>query len=199
MSALLWAVSMNLYPWFLTLFQGTAAAGIWGACLGVLAVVNIPMMAMQNFLGPKIANLYAEEGMPALRSFTFRSSALFFLVMSGMCSVLYLLGGPLLIFIYGDKYSGNGYVVFILALGLVAAGVAFSYSRALFALERADVDFKVNFIPLFILFSIGLWWVRTHGPLGAAYGLLLANVSASAVRCAAFAILSRPTSGAIAR
>jgi O-antigen/teichoic acid export membrane protein len=96
-----------------------------------------------------------------------------------------------LVLIYGDKYSGYGLVVSILAFGMVAASIAFAFSRALFAMERSDVDFKVNFIPLFILLTCGVWLVRSFGPIGAAFGLLLANMAATAVRFASFAYISR--------
>jgi O-antigen/teichoic acid export membrane protein len=192
-SAVLWTVSMNLYPWFLTFFHGTASAGVWAACLGVMALVNVPLLGMQNFLGPKIANIYAEGGANALRRFVFKASLFLLIVMSILCWALFVAADPLLGLFYGAKYTGNGLVVFVLALGLVAASVAFSFSRALFAIERSDTDFKVNFVSLFILFVFGIWLVRSLGPLGAASGLLLANVTAAGVRCASFAILSRST------
>jgi O-antigen/teichoic acid export membrane protein len=191
-SGILWAISMNLYPWFLTFFHGAASAGVWGACLGVLALANVPLVGIQNFVGPKISNVYAEGGKTDLRQFAFKSSLFFCIAMGIMCCAFFLVGDPLLGLLYGNKYIGNGFVVFILALGLVPASVAFSFSRALFAMERADVDFKVNFVALFILFSFGIWFVRSFGPLGAAYGLLMANGAASVVRWVSFAILSRP-------
>jgi len=190
-SGILWAVSMNLYPWFLTVFHGTASAGVWGACLGVLALVNVPLMSLQNFIGPKIAKVYAEGGTGALRRFVFETGLLVGSVMGVLCCALFLLGGPLMTLLYGARYAGHGTVVFVLALSLVAASVAFGFSRALFALERADIDFKVNFVPLLILFTCGIWLTRSQGPLGAAYGLLLANLAAAAVRFASFTLLCR--------
>jgi len=192
-SGILWAISMNLYPWFLTFFHGTSSAGVWGACLGVLALASVPLAGVQNFLGPKIANVYADGGMLALRRFTLKTSVLLCFLMSILCGALLILGEPLLVLFYGEKYSGNGLVVFVLALSLVAASVAFSFSRALFAIERADIDFKVNFVPLLILFTFGLSFVRSYGPLGAAFGLLIANLSASVVRLVYFFNLSRPS------
>ncbi len=191
LSGVVWLGSMNLYPWLLTFYHGTASVGVWGACLGVLALVNVPLAGVQNFLGPKIANVYAADGIKALRRFAFRASLVLGLVMGFLSCVLFILGGPLLVLFYGGKYSGNGFVVSILALGTVAASIAFAFSRALFAMERSDVDFRVNFIPVFILFTCGLLFVRSFGPLGAALGLLLANISATAVRFASFALVSR--------
>jgi O-antigen/teichoic acid export membrane protein len=182
LSGLVWTVSMNLYPWLLTFFHGTASVGVWGACLGVLALANVPLLGVQNFLGPKIANIYATDGLLALRCFTFRASLLLGLVMICLCGVFFVIANSLLVLFYGYKYSGNGFIVFILALVLTASSVGFSYSRALFVIERSDLDFKINFVPLFILFTCGLWLVRSFGPLGAALGLLFALVAASSVR-----------------
>jgi O-antigen/teichoic acid export membrane protein len=190
-SGILWAISMNLYPWFLTLFHGTASAGVWGVCLGVLSLLNVPLTGVQNFLGPKIANVYTVDGVEALRRFVFKACLVLGLVMGFLSFGLFFIAGPLLVLIYGDKYSGYGLVVSILAFGMVAASIAFAFSRALFAMERSDVDFKVNFIPLFILLTCGVWLVRSFGPIGAAFGLLLANMAATAVRFASFAYISR--------
>ena len=77
-------------------------------------------------------------------------------------------------------------VVAILALNLLVTAAAFSFSRALFAIERADLDFLVNFAALFIMVTLGFWLVRAFGPLGAAIGLLGANFVTSAVRAGAF-------------
>lgn len=193
-SGVVWTVSVTFYPWFLTVFHGTGSAGIWAACLGVIALTNVPLVGMQNFLGPKIANVFAAGGLRPLRRFTFQSSLFLCIVMTPLCCALCVFGRPLLVLLYGDKYAGNGSVVSILALSLVAGAVGFSFSRALFAIERADVDFKINFAPLFILLTFGLWLVRSFGPLGAASGLLLANVAALGLRWASFSILtSRPS------
>jgi O-antigen/teichoic acid export membrane protein len=188
-SGLLWAISMNLYPWLLVLVKGAASVGVWAACLGIVALVNPVFLGVQNFLGPKIANVYAEGGLVALRSFVCKSSAVFGLIMLSFCIALFFLGDSLVALIYGNKYAGNGLVVSILALSGVAAAVAFSFSRALLVIEKADVDFWVNFVPLFILFTFGLWLVKSLGLLGAAYGLLLAQATASGARGAAFLVL----------
>lgn len=191
-SGLLWTVGMNLYPWLLTSFHGTASAGVWGACVGVLALVNVPTLGLLNLLGPQIAKAYAEGGVTALRRFTFQATALVFSVMAVLSAVLLLTGDTLLPLLYGKKYSGHGTVVFLLALNLIASGVSFPFSRGLFVLERADIEFKTTFVPLLILFTCGLWLVRLYGPMGAALGLLMANIASVLVRGAFFLSVSRP-------
>ena len=56
----------------------------------------------------------------------------------------------------------------------------------LMAIERADLDFLLNFAALFIMVTVGFWLVRAYGPIGAAIGLLVATFVTSAVKAGAF-------------
>jgi O-antigen/teichoic acid export membrane protein len=185
-SGLVWAVSMNLYPWFLAYFHGTASTGVWAACLGVVSVGNPALLGLQNFLGPKIAHGYAASGPKALRRLVLKISAAITLPMSLLCFVLIIWGGRLVVLLYGRQYMGNNLVVAILALNFLVYTTAFSFSRALMAIERADLDFLLNFLALFIMVTMGFWLVRAFGPLGAALGLLAGTFATSAVKAAVF-------------
>jgi O-antigen/teichoic acid export membrane protein len=186
-SGLVWTISVNLYPWLLAAFHGTASAGIWAACLGAVALGNPAVLGVQNFLGPKIAHVYAEEGRGPLRRFVLAASGAVALPMLFFCVAMTLLGGPLMALLYGHAYAGHGLVVAILALNLAVSVIAFSFSRALFAIERANVDFVANLVALFMMVTLGLWLVRSFGVAGAAFGLLTGNAAASGLRCFAFA------------
>jgi O-antigen/teichoic acid export membrane protein len=188
-SGLVWAVSMNLYPWFLAAYHGTASSGVWTACWGVVAVGNPALLGIQNLLGPKISHAYAEAGPMALRRLVLKITAALTLPVSLLCLALILWGGRLVTLLYGQQYAGNGLVVAIMALNLLVTAVAFSFSRALFAFERADLDFLVNFAALFIMATLGFWLVRAYGLLGAAIGILAANFVTSAVRAGCFLAL----------
>lgn len=191
LSGLVWTVSMNLYPWFLTAFHGTASAAAWAVCLGAVAVGNPAVLGLQNFLGPKIAHVYAEKGRRTLCKFVLKASAASSLPMSVFALSMALFGGSLVTLLYGQKYAGNGLAVTILTLNLAVSVVMFPFSRALFAINRAGVDFVVNFIALSIMLTLGLWLARVYGVAGAVFGLLIANIAASIVRYLVFWILIR--------
>jgi len=188
-SGLVWAISMNLYPWLLAAFHGTASAGVWAACMGAVALGNPAVLGVQNLLGPKIAHVYAQDGWKSLRKFVLRSSLAFALPMLFFCVAMTLLGGTLVTMLYGHKYAGNGLVVALLGINLAVSILAFLFSRALFAIERADVDFVVSFLALIIMITLGLWLVRRLGPIGAAFGMLGANLTTLMVRAGAFLML----------
>jgi O-antigen/teichoic acid export membrane protein len=194
-SGLVWAVSMNLYPWFLAAFHGTASAGVWAACWGVVSVGNPALLGIQNLVGPKISHVYAEEGPKALRRLVLKITAVVSLPVSLLCLALIFWGGRLTALLYGRQYAGNGLVVTILSLNILVAATAFPSSRGLFAVERADVDFLVNFAALFVMVTMGFWLVRAFGPLGAAMAFSGANFITSAVRVGVFLRLPVSTSG----
>ncbi len=190
-SAVLWGVSMNFYPWLINYYQNAEQAGIWAAAVTLVSLGNIFMMGVHNFLGPKIAAVYAESGPGALRKFVLEANVVFALPMLALCIFLYFAGAPLLRLIYGDAYIEGASVLFVMSLNLTLLALAFVFSRGLFALERADLDFRVNFVPLAVLFAAGVPLVRDHGIRGAAWALCLANGVALCCRLAAF-LTARP-------
>jgi O-antigen/teichoic acid export membrane protein len=185
-SGLAWALGMNLYPWFLAAFRGAASTGIWAACLGVASVGNPALLGIQNLMGPKIAHEYAAAGPAALRRLVLKITAAISLPASLLCLTLTLCGGRLISLVYGSRYAGNNKVVAILALSVLISVPAFCFSRALYACERADLDFLANFAALFVMITLGFWLVRVFGPLGAAFGLLAGNVATSAIKAGAY-------------
>lgn len=193
-SGLVWALSMNLYPWFLAYFHGTASTGVWAACVGVVSVGNPALLGIQNFVGPKIAHVYAASGPKELRRFVVKISGVLAFPVSLLCLVLIVWGGRIIALLYGRQYAGNSLVVAILSLNLLVFATSFSFSRALMAMERADLDFLVNFAALFIMVIMGFWLVRAYSTLGAAIGLLAANFVTSAVRAGVFLRLPVRTS-----
>ncbi len=192
-SGLLWTASTNLYPWLLAFFHGAAAAGVFAACLGVVSASNPALLGIQNFLGPKIAHVYATRGRIGLRKFVLKISGSMAIPVSLLTLIMIIWGDRFIGLLYGSRYTGNGRVVAILACNLLLSAVVFSYSRALFAIERADLDFALNFAAIFIMLTLGLWLVKIHGPLGAALGLIIAGGVTSILRVGAFLKL---TSGA---
>jgi O-antigen/teichoic acid export membrane protein len=194
-SGLVVAVSMNLYPWFLAFFHGTASTGVWAACLGVVSVGNPVLLGIQNLVGPKIAHIYVAEGPKALRRLVLKMTAVIVVPLSLLCVVMIFWGDSLVTLLYGRQYAGNSSVLAILALNLLVTAAAFPFTRALFAIERADLDFLGNFVALFIMLTLGLWLVRAFGPLGAALGLLGAGFVTSAAKAGAFLRLPTIISG----
>lgn len=181
-SGLVWVLTLNLYPWFLTAFRGIASAGIWAACLGIVQIGNPVLLGVQNILGPKIAHIQAKDGNNALNQYVLKTMIFLILVTATLCLAMFFFGNQLIIMVYGKKYAGNGMIVFILAVNVLVIFTSFPSSRALFAMERAMSDFKASFVSLCFLFVIGIWLMDLFGTTGAALSLMLGNAIGLAVR-----------------
>lgn len=185
-SGLLWCVSINMYPWLLAAFHGAETTAAWGAALGIVAVINPIVFGVQNVLGPCIMHAHAEGGVTQLRREVNRLSVVYGggLLLFGLA--MFVVGDALVGVVYGTKYANGGYLAALLSLNLAAAAFGFAFSRGLFAMRRADVDFKVNVIAFAMLLVCGVWLAQAFGPVGAAVGQLLTNVAASSVRVGTF-------------
>lgn len=185
-SGLAWSISMNLYAWVVAGFHGAASTGVWAASLGVVTVLNPLMLGAQNFLGPRIMHGFARGGAAALNTLVWRICIGYAGTLLAFGSVMLFAGDHLVVLIYGDKYAGNGAIVSLLTFNLACNAVGFAFSRGLFALDQAAVDFKVNFVAVIAMVLCGIWLARAYGPWGAALGQLITNSFASATRVMAY-------------
>jgi O-antigen/teichoic acid export membrane protein len=193
-SGVVWTLTMNAYPWILNAFHGAAATAVWGACLAVTASSNPLLQGTLNYLGPKIAHSYADGGREELRRAVGKCNAIIGAVLLPICLVLVLGGGLLVQLLYGHKYAGNGIVVAVLALGMAANAVVSPYGRALFVLDRADLDFAINVAALVLSIGCGVPLVKWLGPFGAACTSTAVYMGSAVLRVLAFhAVMARQT------
>jgi len=181
-SGVLWSLKVNLYPWILAYVHGIESSGVWGACIGAVAVANPLILGIQNIILPKTAYVYAKNGPFVLRRFIIKSSIIYTTVITPFCFLIILFADEILTILYGKKYAGNGIVVLFLAINLIILVFEFTFSRGLFTFERADIDFKINIIPIIFLFFPGLWFIKVYGVTGAATTLVLGNLIAAVIR-----------------
>ncbi len=185
-----------LYPWFLTIFHGTGAAGVFAACWGVVALINPILFGIGNLLGPETAHAYA-RGINELRQLVSKVN-IFLAGTTGLfCLIVFIYGSQIVVLAYGNKYEGNGTVVLFLALSIMASAITRGTAYAIWAMERADVNFKINLIILALTFTIGFFLTKVFGAFGVACGLLTGNIAASVLRYIFYKKLIENTSGTI--
>ncbi len=186
-SGLAWALTVYLYPWVLLGFHGPAANGAWAACFGILSVANPLVLGIQNYLGPSIAHCSTANNRETLRRHVVRAAAAMAALLLPLTLALMVVGGPVVVLVYGGKYAGNEAAICWLALALFVSTVTFAFSRALFVLEQAQLDFWASLVGLACLPIAGTWLAWKYDVAGAALGLLLGNVIGLAMRYVAFA------------
>ena len=189
-SVFIWNISLNIYPWILAAFHGADAVGVFAACVGVVAIVHPVTGAITNYSGPKIAHSFVESGPLILRKLVSNMVLRISYLIAPFCVLIFLTGGWISVLIYGEKYANLNLEISVLALNIFVVAISIPLSRALHTLERADLDFYVNLVPLAVVILVGVPLVMQREVLGAAMGLLAGNLAASAVR---WAVLWRVT------
>ncbi len=170
--------SNQIYPWLLLAFHGAEANGIYGACAGVIFLVNPLIIGLGNFLGPKTVHALTENGPQAMRRVV-RLADLFFLAgIGGFAVLMFFAGEWVLTLFYGQKYAGHGAVVVVLGVVQVAWALTVPANFGLNALERPDIAFKSLLLSLGVMVTVGVWLVWAYGPMGVAFGLLAGNIAA---------------------
>ena len=179
---LLWDIGMNICPWILTGFHGTQAAGVWAACLGLVAMGNPALLGVQNYLGPQIVHCHNDGGNAALHRFVLRASASFCALVMLFSVFLMLFGDWLLVLVYGKQYAGNSLTLSAMSVNMAVLATTFPISRGLLALERADVDFVINAVALVLLAIAAPILIPLWGTYGAALSILLTNAAILAAK-----------------
>ncbi len=91
--------------------------------------------------------------------------------------ILFLvLGDQLAAIFYGSSYAGNGRSISVLGLSMFFSGIALGPTYGMWAMERPDLNFKINLVLLAISFLCGVWLVRSLGVFGASIALFLTNL-----------------------
>ena len=185
-SSVLWALSSYLYPWLLTAFHGTAAAGVWAACFGVVSTFNPIVLGLQNSVGPRIAHANSKEGFQGMRSFSAKALIGVGVLIAPFCVAISAFGGRLLSFIYGIKYGDSGMVVSVLAFNILFTALTVILSRVLLVVGKGKFDLFGQFFSLVLFACVGVWLTRSFGALGAAAGLLLGGLGGLIFRAFAY-------------
>ena len=189
-------LSIQLYPWILTVFHGTAAVGVLAACQGV-AFMAVPFLqGTASFLGPHSSQAFAQGGPTQLRDFVMKSTLVIVPIIALFGVVLLTYGEQLVAIVYGSRYAGQGLVVSVLALYILSWALAFSIDYGIWAMGRPDVNFKINLLRVALTFTLGLYLVKTFGLLGVAWSLLIGSIAVSALQFLFFRRLVSATSPA---
>lgn len=185
-SGVLSAAARYIFPWMLAACQGSAATGLWASCMSLAAICNPLVIGMSNYALPRIATVYAQAGRRALRRKTASFCALFALSLLPWALGLSLAGDRLVTRVYGPAFTGTSVILALLSWNMWVNATLNPCSQGLFTLNRAKQDTAINGLWVGLLFTAGIFAVRSYSALGAATALLASSVLTAAVRALCF-------------
>jgi len=167
--------AIQIYPWILMIFNGSAATGVYGACVGLAATANPLFMGLNRFFGPRTAHA-ACNGSLKLHREVYLSMAL----LAGPLLIIFLVavffGEWAIVTVYGKDFAGAGSVFSVCTLTVIITAEGGIINAGLNALRRPDIAFRARLVTLAITITLGLFLVYKLGPLGAASGVCIARI-----------------------
>jgi len=184
-------MAIQMYPWLLMFFKGSAATGTYGVCIGLAAVANPLFMGLNRFLGPRTAHA-ARKGSAQIH----REVYLAMTFLAGPLLITFLgavfLGEWAIVTIYGRKFAGTGHIFSIVMLAVIITALGGITDAGINALRRPDIAFRARLVALAVTVTLGLFLVYKLGPLGAAIGVCIARVLAVGYQLIRFHSLKMP-------
>ena len=177
--------------WLVIVMAGAATTGIYAACMSVVSFVNPLMFGFANILTPRSVLAWKERGGAALRRQTIRDSLFLGAMMLAFCLLVLSTGEEVMRFLYhGSEYEGHRHTIAVLAFATFASAIGMPASNALAAMERPRAIVAAGVVGA-VLTVVLIWGLMAEwGLVGAAYGLLTANVFGSAGLWLAFLTLT---------
>ncbi len=185
-----WAVSGQfvgslptyLLPWLLLLAAGAEGTGLFGAGLTLVGVANIFNTGILNYLTPKAAKVYVDQGSTGLRRLMLRMYLVFLMAIGLFIVMLTVVGDWLTVSLFGPEYAGLQTVLTLLAAAKLFEGFSHTASGGLFAMERIKENFWVDVILMLITITAALLLISPYGVLGAAWTTLIASATSAILR-----------------
>jgi O-antigen/teichoic acid export membrane protein len=167
--------AVSIYPLALAAFNGTADAGVYGACFQLASLLNPIFIGLNSFLRPKFSHLVVNNphkvNMAVLR-ITGLLSALLALIFV----VMIFFGNWTMIKIYGQDYADYNYVLLICVFAVSISAVSGPISIAIDARKNTISTFIGRFMGALFSLTIGVLLVWKMGLFGAVISLVVAQI-----------------------
>ena len=182
-------VSLQGYAtfWLLALVQGTAATGVYAACMSLASFGNPLMTGINNALRPKAVLALETSGEMSLRKQIVRGAALQGMAMSVFCVMLAFWSTDAMRLVYhGKNFDGQGDTVVLLGFGLLASAVGSPAQFGLASIGGARAIVWSFVLGLVFTVALGLLLMPQWSLFGAACGYAAGCVAATVGLWAAF-------------
>jgi O-antigen/teichoic acid export membrane protein len=168
--------------WLVAAIAGTAATGVYAACMSVAGLASPMITGLSNPMFAKAASAYAQGGIGRLRREALKDALLLGVATTAFCTMILLFGADImrLLFRSGD-YAVNDAVIVSLALWQLATAIGVPASNALSVMDRSRENFCHGLAGL-LLSTLVLALLVGWGALGAALALLAGSAARSAMR-----------------
>ncbi len=194
-SQILWVLHLSAILWSIPIIfgaeQGGPMVGDFLACLSTILLANPFVLGVLNLLGPRAARGFESGGNQELRRVVALTSSVMTVFVLILWMILIFGGDQLLGLVFGSQYQGQSTIIAILGLSMVAETICKGPEQGLIAMERPGLVTAANSVRLLVTLIGIIVWIPSHGLVGAAMSLAVADCIAAAILTLLFIRWSR--------
>jgi O-antigen/teichoic acid export membrane protein len=174
--------SPYILPWIVAATHGEQETGTYGACATLVGMSNMFLIGLANYLSPKAARAFAEQGLGALQRVLKQTALLFVIGLGTMSVCAFLVGHHIAAIVYGPEFIETRLILGVLSLSVLANSLGVTAGNGLWALERPSASFFADLCSLIVTIIATATLVPAFGPLGAALAGLTGTASDAVIR-----------------
>ena len=169
-------------PWLLAAAAGVEGTGFFAAVVTLAGVANIFNTGMANFLTPRAAKVYVEEGAQGLRRVVIRISLVFLVAVGAFGALLALFGEQIAVELFGDRYAGLQTAITIMAIAILCDSFDIVASNGLFVLEKIKANFWIDVVLMIVSVAAAVLLILPFGFIGAVWTSLIISLTSALLR-----------------
>jgi O-antigen/teichoic acid export membrane protein len=178
---------VSVANWALALIIDTKTVGVYAACISVVQFASPFISSFCNTLTPKAVTAFRDGGGAGLRRHAIQSALLLGAGLGLFCAAIAFFGEDVMRLLYRNgEYWGQGDIVTVLGLALLASSVGIPASNALASMQRPCAIVLVGSISAVFTVVLVTGLTIRWGLVGAAFGFLGGNFAGASGRWAAF-------------
>lgn len=176
----------SIAMWLIAYVLGTAASGVFAACMSVIALSNPLINAIGNVFIPEACKVLNESGVEGLWRLA-QSKVTVLATVAGLFACFVVLFGDAFVhFFYGPNYAEERAMIICLAFVSFAKAIETIAYNGLFVLKWFSINLWINLCSLAVLVALMVPLMAATGVTGAAAALLTVSSLACVVRWAVF-------------
>lgn len=161
--------STFILPMVLAAYVSTTGTGFFAAAMTLIGLANIFNVGMTNFITPRAALIYVDQGVAGLQKMLIKMAILFIVTLGSFVILISFLGGWIAESIYG--YPGLHTVMTVLAIAKLFEAMVIVASTGLMVMEKIRENFYVDIcLMVFALIAMACL-IGPFGIVGAAWTL----------------------------
>ncbi len=174
--------SPYILPWVVAATHGERETGTLGACATLVGLSNMLLVGLANYLSPRAARAYAEQGLAELKRVLWQTATLFVVGLGSISICAFLAGHQVAALVYGPEFIETRWIIGILSLSVLANSLGVTAGNGLWALERPSASFFADLSSMIIVIAATITFVPLFGPVGAALAQFTGTASDALIR-----------------